>query len=371
MLLITSLPTALALVSLASCVTTYEPEPDFHGNRKKFYAHEASVATRENAIVKNYTSDNLRISHFDAHWRGITVRDYLSIARETKSDIIIARGVPERDGSVDEVRRSLKVAGFGETSIVTSPSGSLTSGIVIGVKGQRFTLESPIWLTEKERVAAVEVPLVIPTPQGPQCLHLIILTLDAYDAEARLRQLNVVQERTLTHEKTLARYIVLGGFHGKVMTGASEIHVLNKPEGLVTNAFSVINRPSPNYTSWLGVFSDTALVSRSLHNAIRDINVWHTDRADCLPILLDISLYRLTSFVEGRLDQKHSKNWDWRMISATIAGIFGIGILVIIMLKYRGSGSTGKRVRVAGFTDADIKISQRQSVSEEYPREKE
>ena len=122
-------------------VNKFKPVKGFDANRLAFYKYEQTVAATENAKLRNSGGNYLRVAHFDAHWHGLTVQEYIGLQKATNAHILVARGVPEREGYVDAVRKRLNEAGFDHTSVVESPCASLTSGMVIGVR-QGITIES-------------------------------------------------------------------------------------------------------------------------------------------------------------------------------------------------------------------------------------
>jgi hypothetical protein len=181
--------------------------------------------------------------------------------------------------------------------------------------------------------------------------------------------------------------MILGGFHAAISQHSREIRAINNPTGIVSNAFAVVGRSSPSYTSWLGVFSDTALVSRSLQPALRNVHVWHTDRADCLPIILDLAVSRLggsrlisTGPVESRFGaiKRRVLGWNWRMMACGFGTIAVILLVAIAFVSYfrRDRNEKERKIQQRGtgtFSDNDLKMARTHTSMEQgqYPAEKD
>ncbi|PJF19460.1 hypothetical protein PSACC_00739 [Paramicrosporidium saccamoebae] len=359
----------LSLAGVALSALNYKPISGFTKNRNHFYEHEKTIARSENSKIPSIGGDNIRVAHFDTHWHGLSIEEYVQVANEIKADVLVARGVPEKQGNSYVVRERLANHGFDRSSVIHEPMASLTSGMLVGVRnGITVSSSSPIIV--ERRIAAIEVTLnLTPTEK----MLLVVLMLDAFDSETRLRQLATIQSRLSSYERQSPKYMILGGFHNAISHSSQEMRAINNPTGIISNAFTVLGRPSPSYTSWLGVFSDTALVSHPLKPVLRGINVWHTDRADCLPIVIDLAVSRLgggggrlmtagpeESRYEGIRDRVFS--WNWRVLACGFGTTAVILLVAIAFISYyrRDRSEKGRKIQQGGagtFSDNDLKMA--------------
>lgn len=373
----------LSLAALASSVTTYNPVEGFDKNRHHFYEHERKVAQRENPKLKTYGNDNVRVAHFDTHWHGLSIEEYFSLADEISADVLVARGVPERQGHINVIRSRLTQKGFDASSVIHEPMAALTSGLLVGVRSG-ITVASYSPITVEGRIAAMEVVLNM---KPAEKVLLVVLTLDAIDQPSRIRQLEKIHDRMSSYEQQTPSYMILGGFHSYLSVYSKELGIINRPFGVLTDAHSVVVKSLPYYTSWWGSATDAALVSKNMRKFIRDVNVWHTDRADCLPIVVDLAMQRhysspifSTSQVKSRFDgiKRYFTPVSWKGIFCGL-GITAIVAMFVIIWYHlrRNKRHTGQRIQGTAkiFSDNDLKIipsdKQGEIKAEGYPNEKE
>lgn len=360
----------------------FKPINDFDANRLAFYKHERIIATDENPRLRNTGGDYLRVAHFDAHWHGLTVQEYLGLQQATRAHILVARGVPEREGYSEAVRKRLNEAGFDHTSVVESPCASLTSGLVIGVR-QGITILNHQFHTLEGRHVALEAIVRISSHVNP--IHLIALTLDANDGPARIRQLQLINKHIMKLQAQSIHYMVLGGLWGHVRF-SSEARVLQEGGVNAKDAFFAAQRLAPLYTSWLGDYTDTSYISESLMPAVKDSQVWHAE-VDCLPVLVDLDMkVKLPSPVPHVIDGPHKgpdyrhvdgqsqqacnnmltsfirRNWKVILLSLS-AFLAAIAVVVVLarFMKRPNRGDLGRPIQATGgkynqFADPDAKL---------------
>lgn len=358
----------------------FKPIKGFDANRLAFYKHERIIAIDENPKLRNTGGDYLRVAHFDAHWHGLTVQEYLGLQEATHAHILVARGVPEREGYAEAVRKRLNEAGFDRTSVVESPCASLTSGLVIGVR-QGITILDHKFHTMEGRHVALEAIVGISPHVTP--IHLIALTLDANDGPARIRQLHLINKHIRTLQDQSIHYMVMGGIWGHVRY-SSETRVLQEGGITAKDVFFAAQRLAPLYTSWLGDYTDTNYISESLMSAVKDSQVWHAE-VDCLPIIVDLDMKVKLPYL-GPVASESGKTPAWRgsgqcrnaygtriasfirrnwkiillSLSALIAAL-AVVVVVARFMKRTNRGDSGRPIQATGgkynqFADPDAKL---------------
>lgn len=383
------------LLALAAVVCTikYEPIIDSDRNRSNFYLFEKRIAAEENKKVPAKGSSTLRITHFDSHWHGMNVNEFVKIAEDTQSNVIVARGVPEREGYEAVVRSTLITKGFHPSSVVRGPCASLPSGIVIGVRGCELDSTKTEVLGLEDGTAGWQIAVSAKDPLTDviSLYYLLIATLDPFDAGRRSRQMSLLHRRVLHLDQKGAKFFLLGGFYSEQTSySVASMNYL----GLLQNAFTLTNKALPTHTSWSGIVSDTAYVSRHAYNDVKDVSVWHAENLDCLPILLDIgkraalassphpppSSYsppqptwtqKITSWMR---DKYHSlrtmiSSVNWKIVGVIVLSIVGIVLLVLVLRLSMNRKHDRKIQGTAAWTDSDLKIVKK-SVAENYPDEK-
>lgn len=372
----------------------FKPVRDFDSNRLAFYKYERTVAASENAKLRNASGDYLRVAHFDAHWHGLTVQEYLVLQEATRAHILVARGVPEREGYTEAVRKRLNEAGFDATSVIESPCASLTSGMVIGVR-QGITIEHYSFHTLEDRHVALEAVVRLSPHVNP--IHMIALTLDANDEPSRIRQLQLVNKRVLQLQSQAIHYMVMGGIWGHARF-SREAKTLQFGNVNAKDAFFAAQHLAPLYTSWLGDYTDTNYISESLMPAVKDAQTWHAE-VDCLPILVDLDMkVKLASpvlpaihrYMTGDCKGKHQpgkymsflcRHWRTVLLSlgALVAAI-AVAVGAALFMKRTSRGGAGRPIQATGskhhqHADPDAKlknssVQQPQQAEETYEDEK-
>lgn len=261
----------------------YTPVKGFDANRMTFYKHERNMATQLNPNIRNHPN-SLRIAHFDAHWHGMTISEYIDLQRATSAHILVARGVPEREGYAETIKRRIVQAGFDDTSLVESPCAALTSGMLVGVS-RGINIRDSHFVEWDGKNVALEAEIVIGNYEP---LTLVVLSLDALDETLRIRQLNAINSRLHFLQSAKRDFLVLGGLHADVRSSA-ESRVLLSSAVTARDAFFVVSRLAPSYTSWWGKYTDTVWVAEGLMSSIIDTQVFHAE-VDCLPVLVDFDM---------------------------------------------------------------------------------
>jgi len=230
--------------ALANKADIYTPVKGFDDNRVAFYKHERNMATQLNSNIRNHP-ESLRIAHFDVHWHGMTISEYIDLQKAASAHILVARGVPEREGYTETVKRRLVQAGFDDTSIVESPCAALTSGMLVGVR-KGISIKDSRFLEWEGKSIALEAEIVI---EKYEPVTLIVLSLDALDEALRIRQLNTVNSRLHALQSAKQHFLILGGLHADVRSSA-ESRALLSSTITARDAFFVASKLAPSYTSW-------------------------------------------------------------------------------------------------------------------------
>jgi hypothetical protein len=218
--------------------------------------------------------------------------------------------------------------------------------MIIGVR-QGLILDKLRSISLQGRTVAFEVSVRAANAPTASGITLVALALDPDDQVARLEQLRTIRSRLQDMQKKGVHFIVAGGFYGNVRNSPERSAISTGVN--VTEAFFAAQNLAPNYTSWMGDFTDSILVGQSLVSAVKEAQVYHAE-VDCLPILVDFQFVPSLGF--GKEFRRGCCKYSEYLI---FGGMF-LGLTLLCFLIGYSLSRKSPANKSSEMQDSDIKV---------------